>query len=217
MTPRRKSLRQETQKRCEIATKFVNAHSSGTAPGNKLDRFMDKHWDSLKTRFDGDRLVAREFLRHLGSILRDAWDTGKWDTAEENLESVFAAPDKRKLSDELHSMKPGEGRMGPVTSISAMKLFRRPAFKIHLGKRLPKNKPPLPTFEPRDVLDEIAYAILRASSLGLLKTCEGKRRGWGCIQPYLVADEGRRRFCYALCGELAKQEAPSKKGRKEKQ
>jgi hypothetical protein len=205
MTPRRRSSRNETRRRCEIATAFVNVR--GARPGDKLARFIDKHWDSLQLRFNGDRAVATRFLQSLGTVLRDAWDPRKRETAEQNIENIFAADSEIR---ELTDLKPGEARMGPVTTISALKrkqLFERPAFKCLLGQKLSRNKQPMPTFEPRDVLDEIAYAILRAGSLGLLKTCEGERKEWGCKTPYLVADEGRRRFCYEFCGDYAKAEA----------
>ena len=56
-------------------------------------------------------------------------------------------------------------------------------------------------YRRRDVLDDIAYAILVAARRGLLKECEGHKRGWRCPQRWLVADEKRRRFCYLECGK----------------
>jgi len=191
-----------------MATALVNAR--GTKQGDKLGRFMDKHWDSLQERFEGDRTVATQFLADLAFVLRDAWDKGKWDPAEQNLERIFAA---HPGISELRDLKLGESRIGPI---SKPRRFERPAFKVRLGHKIPRNNQPTPIFEPRDVLDEIAYAVLRAGSLGLLKICEGKSKGWSCTTPYVVADEGRRRFCYETCGDQAKAEAKKKpkKGRK---
>jgi hypothetical protein len=176
----------------------------------KLKQFVDKHWDTLRLRFHENKPRATVFLHDLGTVLRDAWDKGKWETAEQNLERIFAAQDDT----ELRSLKPGEVRILPL--IKHAELFQRPAFKVRLGRKLPRSGNPDPVFEPRDVLDEIAYAIMRAGSLGFLKTCEGQLNGWKCPTPYIVADEGRRRFCYESCGDQAKAEAPSRmKGRKE--
>jgi len=166
----------------------------------KFDKFMNEHWDTLELRFHGNRRVANGFLKMLGAILREAWDKQKWETAEQNLEHVFAAEIDPKL---------GEVQIGPVVMLSEFK-FRRPAFQVRLGKKLPRSKQPAPTFEPRDVLDEIAYAILRASSLGWLKMCAGHLKGWHCPTPYLVAHEGRTRFCYEHCGDVAKADAKRK-------
>jgi len=204
MTPKRKLNRQETRRRCEIATALVNFRSK------KLERFVNDYWNSLQLRFYGDKDAATKFLQNLGMVLRDAWDKGKWETAEPTLERIFAA---HRDPLEVHGLKPGEGRILPLMTLSEMKraeLFQRPAFKIRLGRKLPRSGNPEPVFEPRDVLDEIAYAIMRAGSLGLLKTCEGKLNGWKCPTPYIVADEGRRRFCYESCGDQAKAEAPSR-------
>lgn len=199
MTPKRRLNRQETRRRSELATALVNFHSA------KLDRFVDDHWHSLQLRFGGDKSAARTFLENLGMVLREAWDQAKWETAEQNLERIFAA-------------QPGETGdwntgISPLLSLGQMKraeLFLRPAFKIRLGRKLSRTKEPGPSFEPRDVLDEVAHAILRAGSLGLLRMCEGKKKGWRCPTPYVVADEGRRRFCYEACGDQAKAEAKKK-------
>lgn len=61
--------------------------------------------------------------------------------------------------------------------------------------------------EPRDLLDRIAFAILRASECGLLRACRGREKGWKCPTPYLVADEKRRVYCYMSCGDEAKSQA----------
>jgi len=148
----------------------------------KLDEFMRLHKNF--------RPVPKEFLQSLGVVLRDAWDKDKWDGVEETFEQLFAD----QKAEIIRGMKPGEVRAGLTSR------FERAAFTIRLGKGQP-------VFEPRDVLDEIAYAILRAASLGLLKTCEGKLKGWPCRTPFVVADEGRRRFCYETCGDQAKAEA----------
>jgi hypothetical protein len=139
-----------------------------------------------------------QFLRDLGIALREAWDEKKWDTAAENLEQIFADQKGAILS----AMKPGiyPGLPSP---------FERPAFRIRIGHADP-------VFEPRDALDKIAHTILQASHHGLLKMCEGHRRGWDCPTPFLVADEERRKFCFNGCGDKAKAEAKRnpKKGRK---
>ena len=64
--------------------------------------------------------------------------------------------------------------------------------------------------EPRDFLDRIAIAILKASERDLLRTCEGHKQGWQCPTPYLVADEKRRVYCYMNCGDEAKSQAKLK-------
>jgi hypothetical protein len=61
--------------------------------------------------------------------------------------------------------------------------------------------------EPRDLFDEIALAILKASGRGLLRMCQGHKQGWLCSTPYLVADEKRRVYCYSHCGDEAKSRA----------
>lgn len=58
--------------------------------------------------------------------------------------------------------------------------------------------------EPRDLLDRIAIAILKASERGLLRLCQGHKQGWACPTPYLLADEKRRVYCYMRCGDEAK-------------
>jgi hypothetical protein len=75
----------------------------------------------------------------------------------------------------------------------------RPAWRIELGRSAP-------VYERRDLMDDIGRAILEASKHRLLKFCWGHKRGWPCPQPYLVADERRRKFCYPNaarpnCGE----------------
>lgn len=69
----------------------------------------------------------------------------------------------------------------------------RPAWRIELGCLAP-------IYERRDLLDDIGRTILKASRRGLLKFCLGHKRGWRCPQPYLVADEPRRKFCYPSAG-----------------
>jgi hypothetical protein len=61
--------------------------------------------------------------------------------------------------------------------------------------------------EPRDLFDKIALVILKASERGLLRTCKGHKHDWPCPTPYLVADEGRRVYCYSRCGDEAKSRA----------
>jgi hypothetical protein len=209
MTPKRRLNRQETRRRCELATALVNFRSQ------RLTNFVNDNWDTLRLRFQEDKPKAKSFLKNLGTALRDAWDKAKWETVEQNLERIFAAQDDT----DLRRLKPGEAQISPLMTIAEMRrmeLFRRPAFKVRLGRKLPRSGNPEPAFEPRDVLDEIAYAIMRAGSLGLLKTCEGQLNGWKCPTPYVIADEGRRRFCYESCGDEAKAKAPSRiKSRKE--
>src|SRR5215475_11145514 len=99
MTPKRKLNRKETRRRCEIATALVNFRRK------KLERFVNDNWNSLQLRFDGDKDTATKFLQNLGMVLRDAWDKGKWETAEQTLERIFAAHSDPL---ETHDLKPGE-------------------------------------------------------------------------------------------------------------
>ena len=183
---KRSLLRQQTKEKCELATAFVNLrHDIG------MKKFMDDHRGNLRS-------WPKKYLLELARVLRELWDTAKRETAEYNLEQIFAAPPEAEMA-------PGEIRR--ITAFE--KAFQHPAFRIRLGKDSPR-------FEPRDVLDEIAYAIVHAAENNLLKTCEGSLRGWPCPTPKLVADEGRRRFCYGSCGDQAKAEAKRKSERRKK-
>lgn len=193
MTAVRRKSRQKTRRRCEIATAFVNLDDKHP---QRLEAFMRKYQRDLRP--PGIWGATKEDILQIAHSLREAWDKGKWDTAAENLEHILAGYPR-----EANKAMPSSGQWP-----NEYTPYLRSAFQIQLGHEQP-------TFEPRDVLDQSAYAILRASALSLLKKCEGKKN-WNCITPYLVADEGRRRYCYGTCGDEAKAEAKRnpKKGRK---
>lgn len=114
--------------------------------------------------------------------LRKAWD--KPEEAKGVLEAVFSP---KRLS---------------RRNVSRGESGARSPFQIRSGRGV--------RFEPRDDLDRIAYAILQASERGLLRICRGHKQGWDCPTPYLVADEGRRVYCYMRCGDEAKLRAKRK-------
>jgi hypothetical protein len=201
MTPtkqRKQQARMRTRNRCKHATRFVNSF--------ELPNFLDEYKESLRPG------LSEQYLRAVGESLRSAWDKTKWESVGEQIEEIFRGYRK----DILDSLKPGEALVLPLDS--AVTAFAPPALRCLLGVK------DSPIFKPRDELDKIAYAILQASQHGLLRMCEGHRNalegrkgweGWVCPTPFLVADEGRTRFCYESCGKHAKAVAKKnpKKGR----
>ena len=183
------------------ATRFVNSF--------ELPNFLDEYKKTLRPGLN------EQFLRDVGRCLRDAWNPATWDTAERTIDEVFRGYLKDILEEQSRGLKPGEARILDM----ALAIFEHPAFRNRLGAK------DSPIFKSRDKLDNIAYAILQASEHGLLRKCEGYTNalegrkgweGWVCPTPFLVADEGRTRFCYESCGRQAKAVAKKnpKKGRK---
>jgi hypothetical protein len=161
-----------------LATEFVNL-SAGLDPN--LPQVTSWVRDFVRShtslRLTPKKAAIRAFQ------LRKAWIPASREFAERLLEEIFAAP--------RASVTSSPDRYAPI---------ERAAFKIRLGHSRP-------VFAPRDLLDRIAFAILRASERGLLRTCRGHKRKWNCPTPYLVADENRRVYCYEQCGDIAKSQA----------
>lgn len=189
--------RQQTRNACQIATEFVNA-----ADAERASAFWAKQKDA--GRFlrplaldPGQESRAVDWLRGLAMALQEAWDPRTHETAAHNLEQIFADLYPESVTRYIRQLEKGRGISKLSTGAKKFEKFERSAFKVRMGSDRP-------VFEARDILDEIGYAILRASSLGLLRKCKGAVAGWPCKTPFLVADERRRRYCYETCGNLAK-------------
>jgi hypothetical protein len=172
------NARKETQRISATATRFVNLTQA------KMRDFLRQHHSDIRPR-----LQREDRLYEIALNLRQAWDKAKWFAVDETLEEIFQGRKEQNLR-ELPA-----GIIEPEWLIDD-----RPAFEIRLGSAKPVPK-------RRDLIDEIAFAILRASSLKLLKMCKGRTHNWPCLTPYLVADEKRRRYCYMGCGDQAKSQA----------
>jgi hypothetical protein len=125
-----------------------------------------------------NKVNAKKIISYWVLALRGAWDRRNSKQTKQVFENLLSA---RRLS---------------VWGAP----FGRAAFQFHLGYSHP-------VFEPRDLLDWVAYTILQASKRGLLRMCQGHKEGWNCPTPYLVADEKRRVYCYMHCGNEAKSKA----------
>ncbi len=162
--------------------------------------------EAIATRFVNlNRKTAKDFLRDHGADirchrnllwiageLRQAWPSGDQERAEMILHELLIST--RVVNFGGQPMQAYGGSDKP---------FDYPAFRFKLNKGRP-------VFQRRDILDEIAEVILRASGRGLLKMCWGHRRRWRCLTPFLVADEKRRVYCYMRCGDESKRRAKLK-------
>ena len=165
-----------------IATRFVNIDTR-----LKAQQFL---WDYADDIRPSCRSVQR--LQFLKNSLRDAWGRRAADGplfSEDIIEAIFFESTAKVINGRV--CRVDEGKVG------------RPAFKARIGRAQP-------VFERRDVLDDIAYTILKASAHGRLRQCKGSKQGWRCPTPYLVADEKRRAYCYMGCGDEAKRLAKAR-------
>lgn len=184
--------REQTRQACKIATEFVNATSA-----ERASAFWARHKDADLRPLAlglGQESIAENWLRGLARVLQQAWDPRTHEAAAHNLEQIFADLYPESMTRYIRHLEKGGGL---AQMSNRAKGFERSAFKVRIGSDRP-------VFEARDLLDEIGYAILRASSLGLLRKCKGAVAGWPCRTPYLVADERHRRYCYETCANLAK-------------
>ena len=196
--------RRQARTACHIATEFVNATSAERARA-----FWAKHNDvDLRPLAlgPGQASQAQDWLRRLARVLQEAWDPRTHDTAAHNLEQIFTDLYPESITRYIRQLEKSGG-IGKLSNQA--KRLERSAFKIRMGSDRP-------VFEARDVLDEIGYAILHASSLGLLRKCKGAAAGWQCKTPFLVADERRRHYCYETCGNLAKAKNRTAKRKRKK-
>ncbi len=157
-----------------IATRFVNLRGEA-----RFSDFLREYSHDIRPVF---RNVRRLVL--ISRSLRDAWGNDAAFSTD-IIEGIFFETTVRVIN----------GRPYHVASDSDP--FSHPAFKVRLGESEL-------VFKRRDVLDDIAHAILKASARGLLRKCRGHQRGWDCPTPLLVADEKRRVYCYMRCGDHSK-------------
>jgi hypothetical protein len=183
----------------EIATRFVNLNAANDllvtpAVTDFIREYQrDLHLDVTS---NNEKVVAMRSKQ-----LREAWSTSNHEFAEQKLEEIFSDYRADRWDEEKRCLVSGQP---PRTALTDRQTpAERPAFKVRLGHSKPM-------FEPRDLLDQIAFAILKASERGLLRKCRGHQRGWQCPMPFLVADEKRRVYCYSRCGDEAKSRAKYK-------
>jgi hypothetical protein len=196
--------RQNSKAMADLATRFVNLKDRNSVRGFIRDHALDiREFPLIGSA--GVEPTAAERLENTISLLvdiirnfRSGW-TGEtygglmdmeW-TAESILYGVRQVP----LG----------GRIMQVdrSSVEAADVWARPAVELVPYKKSRKSVNFFFRFKRRDVLDEIAYAVLIASKRGLLRFCKGRKEHpeWDCQMPYLVANEARTRYCYGACGE----------------
>jgi len=184
----------------DLATRFVNLKTNDAVRQFIVEFDGDIRSFSLigaltpEQRLENDVLVLVDTIQHL----RSAW-TGK--TCDGLLD-----PDDR-----LQSILFGGGRVASFSgrlvtvdhgTLESEDVWANPAVELAPYSKSRNQVNFFFRFKRRDVLDEIAYAILVASRRGLLRMCKGsEHKDWNCQTPFLVADEGRRRYCYGACGE----------------
>jgi hypothetical protein len=184
----------------EIATRFVNLNAANDdllvtpAVTDFIREYQrDLHLDVTS---NNEKAVAVRSQQ-----LRKAWSKSDPEFVEKQLEDIFSDYRSDLWDEARRGLVPGESLR--TASTDRYTSNKRPAFKVRLGHSKP-------VFEPRDLLDRIAFAILKASERGLLRKCRGHQRGWQCPMPFLVADEKRRVYCYSRCGDEAKSRAKYK-------
>lgn len=198
--------RAESKAMADLATRFVNLKTK-----EAVRQFVKEHAGDLrsfplafaletpeaegqKQRLEEDASVLVDIIQHL----RSAWTRktcGGLLDAEKTLRDILFLPRAAQFGRGIVTVDHSTPEHEDV--------WARPAVELASYRKSRKQVNFFFKFKRRDVLDEIAYAILVASRRGYLKVCKGhaKHPEWNCQTPFLVADEGRRGYCYGACGE----------------
>lgn len=203
--------REDSKAMADLATRFVNLKTK-----DAVRQFVEEHAGDIRSfplifasttsgterkqqQLEKDVSVLVDTIHHL----RSAWTHKTYDgwlDAEKTLRGI------------LFSVRVAQFGRGVVTvdhgTPEREDIWARPAVELAPYRKSRKQVNFFFRFKRRDVLDEIAYAILVALRRGYLKMCKGhtKHPEWNCQTPFLVADEGRRDYCYGACGEKTQSE-----------
>lgn len=198
--------REESKAMADLATRFANLKTKDAVRQFIRERTGDLRSFPLafalatpeaerkQQQFENDVSVLVDIIQHL----RSAWTRKTYDgllDAEKTLcgilFSVRLVSFGKRIATVDHSTPERED------------IWARPAVELAPYRKSRKQVNFFFRFRRRDVLDDIAYALLVALRRGYLKVCKGHARHpeWNCQTPFLVADEGRRDYCYGACGE----------------
>lgn len=178
-----------------IATEFVNLSGGGPSVTLAIKRFVREHRHELGL---SDWPQQPPAIATKPGVVEWLHPPKIWnDLASAERVVLWRSLELRKAWNKSER-ELAERRLEEIFSVRGH--YKHTAFQIRLGYDRP-------VFEPRDLLDRIAFVILKASKCGFLRMCQGHEQGWQCPTPYLVADEKRRVYCYMSCGDEAKSRA----------
>lgn len=188
----------------DLATRFVNLKSRDV-----VRQFVMKHAGDLRSfplsGSDGQAPTVEERLENNVSVLvSNIWNLRSAWTREKHGGLLDAEKTIQGILFSVRVAQIGRGIVAVDHSSSDHEdIWASPAVEPAPYRKSRKQVDFFFRFKRRDVLDEIAYAILVASKRGLLRMCKGHidHPEWNCQTPFLVADEGRRKYCYGACGE----------------
>jgi hypothetical protein len=174
----------------------------GPYRGNrKLSRSALKRVAALATNFlNLTGQTAEAFLAAHSHEMRQKLNARALIQLADGLRSAWLTNGKKRFIDTCNGIFAGGGLGHEIARTPSRWLVIEPcAFSMELNKKHP-------AFKPRDLLDSIAHCVAEAKRNRLLRTCEGHRRGWGCLTPRFVATERRQRYC-SRCGREGKKRA----------
>jgi hypothetical protein len=200
--------RESSKAMSDLATRFVNLKNR-----NSVRSFVMEHANDIRVftlvgeppptaeqQFENTVSVLVDVIQHLRSGWTGKTDGGLLDiekAARNILFGVRAVPMSSRITYVDHSTPERED------------VWASPAVEPVPYRKSRKQVNFFFRFKRRDVLDEIAYAVLVAKGRELLRVCKGYRTHpeWNCQMRYLVANELRTEYCYGGCGERNQAEA----------